>query len=147
MAGASYKGPMMNPPPFVHPHFICRGCNTQLLDCPMLKDAVWEIVSTHWPRGDAKRDLVCLACAEKALGRHIGVADLRNCLGNAFTIEHDKRTMAHVEAMVLEELIRDPRGDMSVLTRLARACHRSASEAQAVDNIRLVLQSILEERT
>lgn len=133
-----------SPPPFVHPDFKCRGCNTQLLDCPMIKDDLWRQATEFWPRGDAKRDLLCLQCVEKALGRQIGVPDLRNCLGNAFTFIHDERMMAHVESMVLEQLIGDAR-DNSVLTRLAMVAYRSPSEAAAISNIRTALRGILEE--
>lgn len=132
-------------PPFQLPDFFCRGCGTTTVDCPMLRHDVWAQVEALIPRGDARRDLVCLQCVEKALGRHIGVTDLHNCLGNAFTVIHTERMMAHVERMVLEELIKDSRGD-SVLTRLAMASHRATSEEVAIANIRTILAGILEEQ-
>ena len=133
-----------SPPPFIHPDFKCRGCNTQLLDCPMIKDDLWHQVSEFWPRGDAKRDLLCLQCVEKAIGRQIEVTDLRNCLGNAFAFVLDERMMANVEKVASEWLMKDA-GDDSVLTRLARVAHRSPSEAAAISNIRTALMGILEE--
>ena len=133
-----------SPPPFVHPDFQCRGCGTQLLDCPMLIDDVWRQATKFWPRGEAKRDLLCLQCVEKAIGRQIEVPDLRNCLGNAFTFIYDERMAANVEKAVSEWLMKSA-GDDSVLTRLARAAHRSPSEAAAISNIRTALMGILEE--
>lgn len=133
-----------SPPPFVHPDFKCRGCNTQLLDCPMIKDDLWHQASEFWPRGDAKRDLLCLQCVEKAIGRQVIITDLRNCLGNAFTFVLDERMMASAQTMVLEQLMKDDGGD-SILTRLARVAHRSTSEEAAISNILTALMGILEE--
>lgn len=133
-----------SPPPFVHPDFKCRACTTQLLDCPMIKDDLWRKATEFWPRGDAKRDLLCLQCVEKAIGRRIEVTDLRNCLGNAFVFIHDERMMASAQSMVIAQLMKDTRDD-SVLTLLARAAYRSTSEEAAIRNIRTALMGILEE--
>ena len=133
-----------SPPPFVHPDFKCRGCNTQLLDCPMIKDDLWHQATEFWSRGDTKRDLLCLQCVEKAIGRQIEVTDLRNCLGNAFAFVLNERMAANVEKVASEWLMKDA-GDDSVLTRLARVAHRSPSEAAAISNIRTALMGILEE--
>lgn len=133
-----------SPTPFVHPDFKCRGCNTQLLDCPMIKDDLWRQATEFWPRGDAKRDLLCLQCVEKAIGRQIEVPDLRNCLGNAFAFVLDERMMASAMSMALTRLMKDA-GDDSILTRLARVAHRSPSEPAAISNIRTALMGILEE--
>lgn len=65
--------------------FVCRGCGNPP-DAPMLKDDVWEQVSAHYERGYRLRDLLCTECVEKALGRHIELDDLKDCLGNNFTV-------------------------------------------------------------
>lgn len=131
-------------PPFSHPDLFCRGCGTTTVDAPMLRHDLWLQMEALIPRGNAKRDLLCLQCVEKALGRQIGVEDLHNCLGNAFTIIHHERLMAQVERMVLEELLKNTKDD-SVLTRLARVAHRSTSEDAAIANTRTALMGILEE--
>lgn len=62
--------------------FVCRGC-FGLPDAPMLKHEVWKSVSEQY--GPYKgHDLLCTACIERALGRHIGIDDLLDCLGNEF---------------------------------------------------------------
>lgn len=71
--------------------FVCRGCGNPP-DAPMLKDDVWGQASAHYERGYRMRDLLCTECVEKALGRPIELDDLKDCLGNNFTVLIVNRT-------------------------------------------------------
>lgn len=64
--------------------FVCRGCGTSNVNTPMLKNEVWAVVTAAYPR-DTVRDLLCLECTEKALGRQVQLDDLMDCLGNQYT--------------------------------------------------------------
>lgn len=57
--------------------FKCDQCTCKP-DCPMLKDEVWLIIA-------GPRDLLCIYCTERLLGRRLTVDDLLECVGNAFT--------------------------------------------------------------
>lgn len=48
-------------------------------DAPMIKHHLWKRVAE-------KRDLLCIACVEKKLGRELTEGDLLNVPVNAFTI-------------------------------------------------------------
>lgn len=59
-------------------YFICEDCDN-LPDCPMLEDEVWYSIAS-------KSTLLCIHCTEVRLERRLEVSDLRDCLGNAFTL-------------------------------------------------------------
>lgn len=87
MAYEAHKKPLRARPPW----FKCRGCGG-LPTAPMIEHELWATISAkygHPERGD--HDLLCIECVEKALGRHIEVEDLHDCLGNEFTRVYAKR--------------------------------------------------------
>lgn len=75
---ASYQPFKASPKPMRGRHWICKCCDNSP-DCPMLEDEVWYSIAE-------KSDILCIGCAEKALGRQITIKDLRPCLGNQFTL-------------------------------------------------------------
>ena len=73
------------------PDFWCVLCHAARPTCPRLRDEVWVAVwararEAGAPEGREKwreRQLLCLECAERLLGRELDVAaDLGDCIGN-----------------------------------------------------------------
>jgi hypothetical protein len=71
--------------------FACRGCGTERVETPMLKDELWKLVSPakevevykqqiYAEHGVAARDVLCLDCVEKRLGRTVYCEDLNSSL-------------------------------------------------------------------
>lgn len=82
--------------------FACADCGMNAT-CPMLTEEVWGPISPRlndlcnscgnyhdrenparhqWSGRNSSRDLLCLECAEKRLGRQLTLDDLFPCLGN-----------------------------------------------------------------
>ena len=65
--------------------FKCVDCY-RVPNCPMLHDHVWLTIAP-------KKALLCVACAEKRLGRRITLADLLPCVGNDWGVIIAKRAV------------------------------------------------------
>jgi hypothetical protein len=65
--------------------FECVECH-RVPNCPMLHDSVWLPIAD-------KKDLLCVVCAEKRLGRKITLADLLPCVGNDWGVIIAKRAV------------------------------------------------------
>lgn len=71
-------------------HFKCRDCDNKP-DAPMLKDEVWSTIA-------GPRELLCIPCTVRAMGRDIQVYDLRHCVGNSailYFLDNQKSTIEY----------------------------------------------------
>lgn len=50
----------------------CDQCDKRSPTMVMIKDELWEQIC-----GDKSRDILCLSCMEKRLGREIGLEDIK----------------------------------------------------------------------
>lgn len=69
--------------------FICEDCSKSP-NCPMLKNELWETIST-------KQTLLCVKCAETRLKRQIALGDLLPCLGNDWGLVIAKRAYPQLD--------------------------------------------------